>query len=219
VASWPPRGKQIAIVDPVVTVGLNVRNAPGQNHVVTSVVYEDDKLAVLTRTTNWARVLTQDGTRGWVLRRYLDDPGFSSPSAPRTITAETPVLHLRSGPGKQYGVTGAVFKGTKMQLVRLTPHWAAVILPGGTTGWVARPYTSNYQPVVTRPSPALAQAIYVRVIASVLNIRSAPGHNHPVIAQVYLNTHLQLLSITAHWEHVALPVSRIDGWVLRTYTR
>ena len=213
-ASWLPAGSAVAIVNPTVTVGLNVRSAPGESHAVTSVVFEGDKLAVLSRTTNWARVLTQDGTRGWVLRRYLDDPGFSTPAAPPTITAETAVLRVRSGPGLQYGVTGSAFEGATMQVARLTPHWAAVILPGGTTGWVARPYTSDYQPVSMAARPA-----YVRVVASVLNIRSAPGQNHPVIAQVFQNTTLQLLSVTAHWEHVALPVSRIDGWVLRNYTR
>jgi N-acetylmuramoyl-L-alanine amidase len=183
---------------------------------------------VLRRTTNWDRVLTQDGTRGWVLRRYLDDPGFSNPTAPPMITALAPVLNVRSGPGLQYGVTGSVFKGTRMQIVRLTPHWAAVILPGGTTGWIARPYTSSYTPVVSTNVQAArrvpgtrgsAQAVYVRVTASVLNIRSAPGQNHPVIAQVLKNTSLELLSSTAHWSHVALPASRIDGWVLRDYTR
>src|SRR5581483_9721101 len=53
-ASWLPAGKPVAIVDPVVTVGLNVRSAPGQRHQVTSVVFEGDKLAILARTTNWA---------------------------------------------------------------------------------------------------------------------------------------------------------------------
>lgn len=226
--TWPPLGKPLAIVDPRVALALNVRSGPGQSHSVISVVYERDKLEVLARTASWDRVLTQDGTRGWVLRRYLDDPGFSYPTLPPTITAEAAVLNVRSGPGLQYGVTGTVFKGTRMQLVRLTPHWAAVLLPGDTTGWIARPYTSDYKPVVAtgvqaaRSAPAprgAAQATYVRVIVSVLNIRSAPGRSHPVIARVLKNTNLVLLSSTAHWAHVALPASRIDGWVLRTLTR
>jgi uncharacterized protein YgiM (DUF1202 family) len=117
-----------------------------------------------------------------------------------------------------------------MQLVRDTPHWAAVILPGGTTGWVARPLTAlsgrsstthkalapaSAQSPVTAP----AQPRYLTVTASILNIRSAAGQNHLVVAQVRLGTRLQVLALTTHWAHVALPASRIDGWLLRSYTR
>ena len=222
---WPPAGP-VAVVDPVVTVGLNVHSAPGQDHPVISSVYEGDKLAVLARTTNWERVLTRDGTKGWVLRRFLDEAGSRKALAAAVLTAQAPVLNVRNGPGLQYGVSGAVFKGTKMTLVRATPHWAAVVLPGGTTGWVALPMTSGLSqaatPTTVRAASVTAagqQQTFVQVIASVLNIRSGPGQNHTVVAQVLKNTRLQVLDVTAHWVRVALPASTIDGWVLRLYTR
>jgi hypothetical protein len=30
---------------------------------------------------------------------------------------------------------------------------------------------------------------------------------------------LQVIALTTHWAHVALPASKIDGWVLRSYTQ
>jgi uncharacterized protein YgiM (DUF1202 family) len=60
---------------------------------------------------------------------------------------------------------------------------------------------------------------FLTVTASILNIRSAAGQNHPVIAQVRQGTSLQVLAMTTHWAHVALPASRIDGWALLRYTR
>lgn len=224
---WPPAG-------PVATVsvfGLNVRAAPGQAHQVISSVMQGDKVVLLTRTTNWARVLTHDGTRGWVLRRYLREPGQAAPAAPTYLIPAVPTLHVRNGPGLQYAVTGSVFQGIRMQVVRATPHWAAVILPGGTTGWVSRPLTVQAR-AGTPPRPATAPASvqsprrplvtaprYLTVTATILNIRSAAGQSHPVIAQVRQGTSLQVLALTAHWAHVALPASRIDGWALLRFTR
>lgn len=222
---WPPAGP-VAIVDSSVTVGLNVHSAPGQNHPVVSSVFEGDKLAVLDRTTNWEHVLTRDGTKGWVLRRFLDETGSRASMAVHSISAVAPVLNVRNGPGLQYQVTGAVYRGTKMSLVRTTPHWAAVILPGGTTGWVAIPMTSGVPEKTVHAAPAAAKkaasalhVTYIVVTASVLNIRSAPGTSHRVVAQVLKKTRLQVLETTAHWAHVALPASTVSGWVLLSYTR
>ena len=119
-----------------------------------------------------------------------------------------------------------------MQLVRSTPHWAAVVLPGGTTGWVARPLTAEPSKVagaaqqsqgegqLTDGGTALiVHATYVKVATSILNIRSGPGQSHGVIAEVRQGTTLQVIALTTHWAHVALPASSIDGWVLRSYTQ
>jgi N-acetylmuramoyl-L-alanine amidase len=141
------------------------------------------------------------------------------------IVAEAAILHVRSGPGTQYSVTGSVFRGTAMQLIRVSPHWAAVILPGGTTGWVARSYTNLATRVkkdaaagrqASTKKPATRPAWFLRVDVSVVNIHNAPGTKHRVIARALRNTRLQILSFSTHWAHVALPASNIEGWVLRS---
>ncbi|MDB5076991.1 MAG: N-acetylmuramoyl-L-alanine amidase [Chloroflexi bacterium] len=253
--AWPPAGP-VATVN---TLGLNVRSAPGQNHKIVDSVYEGDKVALLSLTTSWAHIKTRDGTTGWVLRQYIHEPGQKSPSQPTYIVPSVPMLHVRTGPGLQFPVSGAVYVGTKMQFVRGTPHWAAVILPGGTTGWVARPLTANvhltsavlHTPValtkkqvqhtsikvqsrhaktvvqsrtVKAKSAGTGRALiahesFLTVTTPILNVRSGPGQNHRVVARVRDKTTLQLLSLTSHWAHIALPASSIDGWVLRSLTR
>ncbi|HEY8286916.1 MAG TPA: SH3 domain-containing protein [Chloroflexota bacterium] len=147
---WPPKGDLTATVD-VTGIGLNVRSGPGQNHPVLSAVYQHDKVVLLTRTTNWARILTNDGTRGWVLRQYLDEPGLPVPPAQIAyLVAKVPLLNVRTGPGLSFATSGSVYNGTHMQLVRETPNWVAVILPGGTTGWVARQFTTPLKSSVHR---------------------------------------------------------------------
>jgi uncharacterized protein YgiM (DUF1202 family) len=138
--AWPPAGKLVATVD-VTGVGLNVRSGAGENHPVVSAVYQHDKVVLLVRTTSWAKVLTSDGTSGWVLRQYLDEPGLPIPTQKHYLLTKPAILHVRAGPGLTFPTTGSLYKGTQLQLVKDTPNWAAVILPGGTTGWVARQYT------------------------------------------------------------------------------
>jgi uncharacterized protein YgiM (DUF1202 family) len=214
-ATWPPPGPVLIVQ----VVGLYVRSAPGQNHAILTSVYQGDHLALLSLTTNWAHVLTQDGTRGWVMRRYVGQPGQHPASDAQYVVVNTPILRVRTGPGTQYASSGAALSGTRMQLVRQTPHWDAVILPGGTTGWVARPYVVESTTGPAHAAGAPAQPSFVTVSTPVLNVRSGPGMSHPVIAVVHEKTNLQVLSLTTHWAHVALPASQLDGWVLRSLTR
>jgi uncharacterized protein YgiM (DUF1202 family) len=220
-SAWPPPGPLLTVQ----VVGLNVRSAPGQSHSIVTAVFQGDKLALLSLTTNWAYVLTRDGTKGWVMRQYVRQAGQSSGSTVAFAVVNTPILRVRTGPGTQYSVSGTVFSGTHMQIVRSTPHWDAVILPGGTTGWVARPYVRDPGPGHTHaapsqhPSQAGQSAAFVTVATAILNVRSGPGVNHAIVARVRAKTSLQVLGLTAHWAHIALPASQIDGWVLRSLTR
>ena len=125
---------------------------------------------------------------------------------------------MGSGPGLQYPTIGAVFGGTDMQLLRTTPHWADVMLPGGTAGWVARPYTLPAGQLTAAGNALVVHALFITVTAPVLNLRSGPGQDHQVVAEIAQGTKLQVLALTTHWAQVALPASSIDGWVLRSLT-
>ncbi|MDB5058044.1 MAG: hypothetical protein JWO59_1516 [Chloroflexi bacterium] len=219
---WPPRGP-IAVVD---SVGLNVHSDPGQGHPVLGICFQGDIVSLHATTAHWTEVNTREGTRGWVLSQYLSRPGLPhARGGGITILAEAAVLQVRSGPGVHYPAIGSVFSGTAMQLMRVSPHWAAVILPGGTAGWVARQYTSmaRHPRSMRRPHvrgaarrAASRPAYYLRVAASVVNIRSGPGQRHRVVARALHNTRLQVLGFSTHWAHVALPATNIQGWVLRS---
>ncbi len=228
-AAWPPKGSTIGTVD---VLGLNVRSGPGQNHSVVTSVYQHDKVQVLSLTTHWARIRARDGSEGWVLLEYITVAGSVLKPKAAYVVPTVPLLHVRSGPGLQYPVSGSVYSGTRMQLVRSTPHWFAVVLPGGTTGWVARPLTASQAQVasaVQKPhggaqltadgTALIVHAQFVTVGASILNIRNGPGREHDVIARVKQGTTLQVIALTSHWAQVALPASSIDGWVLRSYTQ
>ena len=215
---WPPRGP-LAEVD---AVGLRLHSRPGERHPVLGLTFQGDTVAVERRTAHWTLVRTREGARGWALSRFLTRAGVPRPrGGGHPVSATAPVLRVRRGPGVGYQQVGTVFQGTALRVVRLTPHWAAVVLPGGTTGWVAREYTSldRRPPASHGTSTRPVRAVYVRVAASVVNIRKGPGERHPVVARAMRATRLQVLSTTAHWARVALPASRLTGWVLRRLTR
>lgn len=239
---WPPRGP-VALVD---TVGLNVHMHPGQRHTIIGLCFVGDTISIRARTAHWTLIRSREGVDGWVLTRYLALPGVARPrGGGQMILAEAGVLNLRGGPGLEYPVVGKVFRGTGMRLVRVSPHWAAVILPGGTTGWVARSFTSlaprplarhsttrrakpapatvrawwtpaaNRHPTVRTPKATSPLASQVRVVGVEIDIRGGPGDRHPIVARAGRRTRLQVIGSTLHWLHIALPATSIQGWVLR----
>lgn len=56
------------------------------------------------------------------------------------------------------------------------------------------------------------------VIVKVLNVRSGPGMNHPVVNQVRRGDRLVVQGTSPGWTYVRLPGGAF-GWVMSTYTR
>lgn len=220
---WPPHAP-VAVVS---TLALNIHSYPGERHVIVGVCFAGDVIAIGSQTANWTHIRTREGTRGWVVTRYLLGAGLPRAiGGGQTIQAAAAVLNVRSGPGLEFPILGKVFKGTAMKLMRLSPHWAAVVLPGSTTGWVAREYTSLGAP---RGGAAGARALkraaqparetLARVVVGRSPIRRAPGDLHPIVARIQRGTTVQVVSSTAHWLRVALPATAIQGWILRRDVR
>lgn len=86
---------------------------------------------------------------------------------PANVTIGNTTVNLRSGPGTQYNVVGAVLPGTVLQAdgINEVGDWVRVSDPGGY-GWVFRDLISNYEesfaslPVVTPETRAPMQAFY-----------------------------------------------------------
>ncbi|MBN1827823.1 MAG: SH3 domain-containing protein [Deltaproteobacteria bacterium] len=63
-------------------------------------------------------------------------------------------------------------------------------------------------------SPAIEQ---VTVSNSLLNVRSGPGMNHPIVSQVSLGTLLEVHGNATDWLFVRLPSGEF-GWVMKKFT-
>ncbi|BBO85712.1 SH3 domain-containing protein [Desulfosarcina ovata] len=67
-------------------------------------------------------------------------------------------------------------------------------------------------------SPAVTSGETLAVTVSLLNVRSGPGTDHPVVTQVRLGDRLVTAGTSAGWYYVRLPDGQY-GWVMMQYTR
>lgn len=76
---------------------------------------------------------------------------FVAPSEPQgTAVVTSPLLNVRTGPGRNYPVTSTVQQGFVLTVYGQSPGWLYVQAPDGQFGWVAQRFTG--MPAATRPN-------------------------------------------------------------------
>ncbi|GAB6908116.1 putative SH3 domain-containing protein [Desulfosarcina cetonica] len=73
-------------------------------------------------------------------------------------------------------------------------------------------------PASAPPSPTMAAGQVLAVDTALLNVRSGPGLDHPVVSQARLGERLVVQQTSGGWCFVGLPDGR-TGWVMVQYTR
>lgn len=133
-------------------------------------------------------------------------------------------LYVRSGPGKQYASIGFVLRGAHLVLLGERPDWAHIVTPNGLKGWVARQYVAPESTTQQHLSPTSAVTQHARpsagkpargtgrVIASVLNVRSAPSEHAHVISVLFAGEVVPILVRAHDWDEVRLHRG-VVGWV------
>lgn len=119
------------------------------------------------------------------------------------------------------------------------PAGFQIVLSGGTRYFhfanvYYRPHRRGYRvvaaPAIDRrrprprwndPPPAASRHLpdrnWVTVAVEVLNVRSGPGKDHPVIGRVRQGRRLEVHDRSGGWSHVELPHGR-RGWVMNRFT-
>ncbi|HOL16976.1 MAG TPA: N-acetylmuramoyl-L-alanine amidase [Bacillota bacterium] len=180
---------------------LNVRSGPGTNYGVLAQIPRGTVVTAVGASGTWARVILPDGKAGWVSSPYTMayDP-------PRYAIVEVDLLHVRSGPGTNYGIVNRLSRNTAVAVLQEQNSWLRVILPGGSQGWIAGWYT------------AVAECKgYVAVTASLLNLRSGPGTGYAIVGQMPQGETVAVLARQSGW----LKVARLNGamgWASEMYT-
>ncbi len=83
-----------------------------------------------------------------------------------------------------------------------------------TTFWTKPKQASGTKNKAKAPTPAAVKSALSRA-----SVYSGPSASHKVIAHLAKKEKVQLLGLTTHWAHIALPATKIDGWVLRSLLR
>lgn len=144
---------------PSVTVdvaALNVRTGPSRKSTVEETIPRGTSLAVQGTHKNWYKVLTPDGTMGWVVKAGVTAPNAPAATMPTSITPpETTSAHSTSNrpPQATIGtiraavrvhrapvITAAVItvapRGAHVRILERLASWTRIQLPGGISGYV-----------------------------------------------------------------------------------
>lgn len=90
----------------------------------------------------------------------------------------------------------------------------------GSSGYlvVTPPYTAQSSVDIIEKSETFSHSEHVAVTAQLLNVRSGPGMEHPVIHQVAKGTLLETHGAAPGWLYVKLPSRGQYGWVMSQFT-
>lgn len=233
----------------VLATYLNVRTGPGINYAIMGAVRGGQTLPVVGRTADnsWYQVTATFGT-GWVYSGFVatrNEYGASpviGPEADADVAGpfgiiNTGSLNIRTGPGLQYTVLGALPGGTQTQIIGRTLDWSWWLLdtPVGT-GWanaihiIVRGDTSGVPHVTPgtvveaapglaggeAPPPAAALPVAI-VITGALNIRSGPNGTFASLGIVYGGARMPIVgqSMDRGWWQVESLFG--TGWVSKLH--
>ncbi|MDO9534928.1 MAG: N-acetylmuramoyl-L-alanine amidase [Bacillota bacterium] len=145
----------------------------------------------------------------------------------KTVTVTGSIVNIRSGPDTSLPRVTQVKAGTVLTVIGELGEWYEVDVPGFQKGWIAgwlvdvneagREYSGgiggndglNFS-LLPFPRSAL-------IMKDIVNVRSSPGANFPLIAQVKCGQKLAIVGEQDDWYEVSLPDGR-TGWIARWLT-
>ena len=135
------------------------------------------------------------------------------PTLPKTfanseaVIVETNSLHVRSGPGLTYAVTGSLKKGDRVEVLSTDGDWLK-IQNGSTNGWIASWLTSAETRIAEIEKTIVSQVNH-------LNIRSAPSIGSAVLGRMDAGDEATMTYEDGEWASVIY--QGITGWVHTDY--
>ncbi|MDJ0681882.1 MAG: SH3 domain-containing protein [Xenococcus sp. (in: cyanobacteria)] len=134
---------------------------------------------------------------------YLGDEKKSREKTRKSLFVNdpNPPLNVRSGPGASYDIVGRLDNGTALSVIGDEGNWLKISKP--VQGYVHQDLTkSSYRVFVNDPN-------------SPLNVRSGPGTNFEVVAEVINGTALTVVGTDGDWLLINQPV---EGYVFASFT-
>lgn len=181
----------VAYVTP--DIGLNVRSGAGTQYGVVDCLKKGTKVTVYAECGDWARI----GTNRWVHKDWIAKSAPSTPAFKRFSGTVTPDigLNIRSGPGTNYSIVGALSKGAKVEVVGQKGDWYQI----GTDRWVHSDYikkggtgtSSGFKKFTVTVTPDIG-----------LNVRSGPGTQYKIVKAVTKGTKLTVIGKSGAWYKV-----------------
>lgn len=197
---------------------VNIRQGPGLNYAVIGKVPRGTKLSYVAVQGGWYKVKLASGKTGWISGSLVKLVGLSAGNAPQaspsTVVVKGKAVNLRSGPGTNYAKVGVVFQGTRLTVLGRSGSWYRVKLANGKAAWIAAwlvsPLSQAQGEQDRLPQTGSLGKAFVK--GDVVNLRSGPGTNYPVLRRLFRGEQLDLLETRGDWYRVRL-ASGQTGWV------
>lgn len=112
------------------------------------------------------------------------------------------LVNMRSGPGNNYAVLWELGQGYPLKVLEDKGEWLNVTDFENDSGWV-------HKDMVSRKA-------YMVVKKRIINVRSGPGENYPIIRQAQKGVVFRTLERQDSWVKVRHEEENITGWVSRS---
>lgn len=109
---------------------VNLRKGAGTGYGVVTSLGRGTELVIKDEQGNWYKVVTMQGTEGWISKNYVAD-GVSAKT--------TANVNLRKGAGTSNSVIKVLAKGTGVTALAVDGNWTKV-QAGNSTGWIYSRY-------------------------------------------------------------------------------
>ena len=205
----------------------NFRTGPGTKHSIIAPLNNGTKLTVINKTGSWYYVYcASKASYGYISANLVKVGSSSSGStssgstgtavSTATVSSSDGFANLRKGPGTNYGIVSALYNGTKVETVSSSGNWTRVNVPSTNQyGYVYTKLLKTGSSAST--SKPLQGSVYEtgRINSSdgFANFRTGPSTSKSVIAKLYNNVYVSILSKDGNWYKVQLSDAGQTGYV------
>ncbi len=202
------------IKTPAYDGSVNIRSQGSAKYPIIGWAKNGAQVEILYQGNYWHKVrLFSSGKVGWVYAKYVQITSYSPDPAPytpvpvdggtATVATRYPnsTVNLRTGPGTDYAVVGAVGRGTSLSILASQGNWCQVYVPArGITAWISRNYLSMGMNAVATGD---------------VNLRTGPSKDYPRITVIKKGQAVTVLSQGSGWSQVSF--GNYTGYISNKY--
>jgi uncharacterized protein (TIGR02594 family) len=212
-----PQAPDTAIGNFTVNIGaLNIRQGPGRNYAIIGSVLRGDVVEGFSQSLDgqWTQIKNAKGILGWSSTKYLSRSVAATPppGAEREMIVTSELLNIRSNPGPNYSVLGALKRGDVVTVVNVSQDWEWMQISGQTGGWCAGKYLIE-RDMLSISAEDLSALGKHRVATYVLALREKPGPDERQLGTLNFGQVVEVDQISEDklWKHCTTALGQ-TGW-------
>jgi peptidoglycan DL-endopeptidase CwlO len=167
----------------------NVRSGPGLTHAVVGTMTKGARVTGTWTSNGWLKVASDRYVSGTILTSSTTST--STPQTSETVSrwVSVPSANVRRGPSTSYAVVGTKAAGVEVRGTIVSNGWLKI----SDTQYMAPSVLTSTRPADSSGSSTSTEVTQY-LTATVGNVRSGPGLNHPVVGTMTLGT-----KVTGTW--------------------